>query len=265
MEQNQLSSGELVRESRSAVAGDDLDGFYGLGKAWMLWDDKGAWKIREGVEGCFYADLLRKHHVHSVIDVSAASGFHAITLARAGFVTAATDGFDGFVEAGERNVRESQLEIPFMRAAWSELPRVGMRLGSFDAAICLGSSLHHADSAGVDELFLNIGSVLNPSGKFIVEQRNYESLFRERPTLIDHPCGWRYTLDYPDAHTVVFHLEDDKRGLNTSTATTITFEHEVLQIAKGRGYALCEQYFDYGKHSDREQSWWIQYVFERFS
>jgi SAM-dependent methyltransferase len=265
MEQNPLPQHARVRNSQPLIAKDDLDGFYGQGKAWMLWDDKDAWKIREGVEGTFYADLLRKHGAHSVIDVSAASGFHAITLARAGFDTAATDGFAGFVVAGERNVKESQLDIPFMQAAWSELPRVGMQLGTFDAAICLGSSLHHADQAGVDELFQNIGSVLNPGGKFIVEQRNYERLFRERPSIIDHPCGWRYTLEYPDSRSVVFHLEDDRRGLNTSTATTITFEDEVLQIAKARGYALCERYCDYGTRSEREQSWWIQYVFERFS
>lgn len=263
MEQNQIPSNIVVHESSLVTAKDDLAGFYGKGKAWMLWDDKDAWKVREGLEGSFYADLMRKHNVHSVLDVSAASGFHAISLAKAGFATAAVDGFEGFVAAGERNARESELAIPFMHALWSELPRVGMRLGSFDAAICLGSSLHHTDKAGVDELFQNIGSVLNPGGKFVVEQRNYERLLEERPCIIDHPCGWRYTLEYPDSRTVVFHLKDEARGLNTSTVTTITFEDEVTQIARDRGYELCERYLDYGKHSDREQSWWIQYVFER--
>jgi hypothetical protein len=108
-----------------------------------------------------------------------------------------------------------------------------------------------------------VGAILHPGGKFIVEQRNYERLFKERPEIIDNPCGWRYTLEYPDERTVVFHLRDEARGLSTSTATTITFEDEVFQIAKERGCALRERYLDYGKHSNREQSWWFQYVFER--
>jgi SAM-dependent methyltransferase len=140
-----------------------------------------------------------------------------------------------------------------------------MQLGRFDAAICLGSSLHHVDEAGVAQLFQSVGSVLNHGGKFVVEQRNYERLFKERPTAINHPCGWRYTLEYPDSRTVIFYLRDEYRGLNTSAATTITFEDEVLEIARDCGYQLCERYLDYGKHADREQSWWIQYVFEKFA
>lgn len=265
MEQFQRHLGVNVTNLPATDARRDLKSFYGEGKAWTLWDDKEAWRIRETAEGNFYQDLLRKLDVESVIDVSAASGFHVINLARRGFRVAAVDGFEGFVAAGEKNAQAEGVIIPFMHAMWSDLPEVAARLGRFDSAICLGSSLHHTDQVGVKELFEKVGSLLNPSGKFIVEQRNYERLFRERPDVIDHPCGWRYALEYPDSRTVVFHLEDEKRGLNTSSVTTITFEQEIIDISKDSGYALCERYFDYGKHAEREQSWWIQYVFEKFS
>jgi SAM-dependent methyltransferase len=242
---------------------DDLTAFYGEGKAWMLWDDKEAWAIRSQVEGSFYADLLRKHAVCSVIDVAAASGFHVINLALAGFSAAAVDGFEGFVAAGRRNVEDAMLRIPFRKVLWGDLSADAGALGSFDSALCLGSSLHHTDGQGVAELFRNVRRLLNPGGKFIVEQRNYERLFRERPHRLDHPCGWSYSIDYPDSRTVMFHLKDARRGLNTSTATTITLEDELLSIANQAGYILSERYLDYGKRSDREQSWWIQYVFEK--
>lgn len=263
MEQNQFQSSSGWRDGSFSDRQDDLDRFYGQGKAWILWDDKEAWRLRGEIEGDFYSRLLSKHNISSVIDISAASGFHVISLARAGFITAAIDGFEGFVSAGRRNVEDAQLEIIFQHARWSDLASLAARIGTFDAAVCLGSSLHHTDQSGVGDLFRDIGCVLNPGAKFIVEQRNYERLFSERPESIDHPCGWRYALEYPDHRTVIFHLKDQARGLDTSTLTTITFENEMLQIAHAQGYSLRDTYYDYGKHSDRAQSWWIQYVFER--
>ncbi len=231
----------------------------------MLWDDKEAWAIRSQAEGTFYADLLHKYGARSVIDVAAASGFHVLNLALAGFSAAAVCGFEGFVAAGSRNVEDAMLTIPFRKVLWGDLPSDAGVLGSFDAALCLGSSLHHTDQEGVAELVRNVRMLLNPGGKFIVEQRNYERLFRESPERLDHPCGWSYSVDYPDSRTAMFHLKDARRCLDTLMATTITFADELLSIANQAGYALCERYLDYGKQSDREQSWWIQYAFEERS
>jgi|GEM_PF-6198001 len=167
----------------------ELDAFYGQGKASTLWNDKEAWAIRERAEEDFYAELLRRHGASSVLDVSAASGFHVIPLARAGFRAAATDGFEGFVTEGRKNVEDAGLTIPFLNVLWRDLPSIVSSVGTFDAALCLGSSLHHTDLSGVAELFQNMHALLNPNGKFIVEQRNYERLFQERPEHLAHPCG----------------------------------------------------------------------------
>ena len=47
--------------------------------------------------------------------------------------------------------------------------------------------MHHTDQVGVSDLFRDVGAILHPGGKFIVEQRNYERLFKERLEIIDNP------------------------------------------------------------------------------
>jgi len=60
MEQFQRHLGVNVANLPAADAHRDLKSFYGEGKAWTLWDDKEAWRMRETAEGNFYQDLLRK-------------------------------------------------------------------------------------------------------------------------------------------------------------------------------------------------------------
>jgi SAM-dependent methyltransferase len=248
---------EIVIEAES----NDLDAFYGRGGALQLWDDKEAWEIRTAQEANFYHEKLKQYDVKSVLDSSAASGFHAIGLAKAGFSVTAVDGFKPFVDAGIRNQQSFGVTFPYLYCPWTSLNSLN-NLGSFDAVLCLGASLHHTDREGVQNLFHNIQKLLAPNGVFIVEQRNYERLLAERLTRSTHPCGWRYEMEYTDdPHSMYFRLLDERRGINVRFHATLTLQSELLQLARSAGYKCLETCLDYGRTVQGSEASWIQYVF----
>lgn len=76
-----MNTAKTISDIQPLVAeAEDLEGFYGAGGALKLWDDKVAWRLRAACEGSFYEDILHKGGAKRVIDVAAASGFHAIGL-----------------------------------------------------------------------------------------------------------------------------------------------------------------------------------------
>lgn len=241
---------------------EDVQQFYSSGGALHLWDDKGAWQIRSTVEDGFYVTLLQRENVFKVLDIAAASGYHAIQLAKAGFNVSASDGLPEFVDAGVKNQTEINTFFPFICVPWSELHPSLFPGGAFDAVLCLGGSLHHVHLQGVYSLFLKIKSLLRNKGVFVVEQRNYERFFTEKPSEVSHPCGWKYHMRYHEPRTIEFTLKDPIRNIDASCTCTVTFESELIGIASDTGFTLKDCYYDYGKCSSKESASWIQYVFE---
>ena len=136
------------------------------------WDELIDWNKRKAGEDGFFENLLRSHGVHSVIDVSTGSGFHAVQLKQAGFEVVATDGSSTMLTKARANFRQRGLEIESHYLDWLELdPTV---LGTFDAVVCLGSSLCHVFAAH-DRLrvLARFRALLKPGGLLIVDQRNF--------------------------------------------------------------------------------------------
>ena len=258
-----MNTAKTLSDNRSREVGaEDLEGFYGAEGALKLWDDKAAWQLRAAYEGSFYKDILRQDGAKRVIDIAAASGFHAIALSQAGFSVTATDGLAAFVQAGILNQIETKTNFPFLHLPWSALTPQTFGETPFDAALCLGGSLHHTNQAGVLEMFSNISSILRRGGLFVVEQRNYEKLFAERPKTMTHPCGWTYNLTFVEPYTIGFHLVDTKRSLDVRCECIATFERELLLIAKRAGFGIKATFFDHGKTHERTNASWIEFIFE---
>ncbi|OPA91599.1 SAM-dependent methyltransferase [Pseudomonas fluorescens] len=136
------------------------------------WDDLIDWEKRKAGEKGFFENLLKRHGVKSVIDVSTGSGFHAVQLKQAGFDVVATDGSSTMLTKARANFRARGLDIESHYMDWQTLdPSV---LGHFDAVVCLGSSLCHVfaarDRISVLEKFR---ALLKPGGLLIVDQRNF--------------------------------------------------------------------------------------------
>jgi len=139
------------------------------------WDELIDWDKRAAGEGSFFVDLLSKLGAETVIDVSTGSGFHAVQLHKAGFNVLACDGSPTMVERARINAKSRGLDIPILQRDWLELdPR---RLGTFDAVLCLGSSLCHVfDKYDRHWVLRRFRQLLKPGGLLVVDQRNFRAI-----------------------------------------------------------------------------------------
>lgn len=139
------------------------------------WDELIDWDKRAIGEGSFFTDLLLSAGACSVLDVSTGSGFHAVQLKKAGFDVCASDGSQTMVDRARINFARHGLDIPLSCCDWNDLDPV--RLGTFDAVLCLGSSLCHVFAEHERLTVLQrFHSLLRPGGLLIVDQRNFQAI-----------------------------------------------------------------------------------------
>lgn len=136
------------------------------------WDELIDWEKRKAGENGFFEKLLRSHGVQSVIDVSTGSGFHAVQLKQAGFDVVATDGSSTMLTKARENFRQRGLNIQSHYMDWLALD--ASMLGTFDAVVCLGSSLCHVFEAHERlKVLEKFRALLKPEGLLVVDQRNF--------------------------------------------------------------------------------------------
>ena len=139
------------------------------------WDELIDWDKRAAGEGAFFSDQLLKAGACRVLDASTGTGFHAVQLRRAGFDVVACDGSPSMFERAKVNFARRGLDIPLLCLDWHRFdPRL---LGTFDAVVCLGSSLchifEHEERVEVLERFRRL---LKPGGLLLIDQRNFQAI-----------------------------------------------------------------------------------------
>ena len=143
------------------------------------WDELIDWEKRAAGEGAFFSDLLRQARAWRVLDVATGSGFHAAQLHKAGFDVTASDGSPTMVDRARCNLDRLGIGVPVHCHDWQALdPRV---LGTFDAVLCLGSSLCHVfDRQARIAALERFRRMLKPGGLLLVDQRNFEAILAGR-------------------------------------------------------------------------------------
>ncbi|HEX8596680.1 MAG TPA: class I SAM-dependent methyltransferase [Pseudomonas sp.] len=139
------------------------------------WDELIDWDKRAAGEGNFFSQLLSKSGAETVIDVATGSGFHAVQLCQAGFSVLACDGSPTMVERARSNVKSRGLDIPVLQRDWLELDH--RSLGTFDAVLCLGSSMCHVfDKGDRLQVLRRFRQLLKPGGLLLLDQRNFRAI-----------------------------------------------------------------------------------------
>jgi glycine/sarcosine N-methyltransferase len=139
------------------------------------WDELIDWDKRAIGEGSFFTDVLLNAGVCSVLDVSTGSGFHAVQLKKAGFDVRASDGSQTMVDRATVNFARHGVDIPLACCDWLDLDPA--QLGTFDAVLCLGSSLCHVFDEGERVAVLQrFRQLLRPGGLLVVDQRNFQAI-----------------------------------------------------------------------------------------
>ena len=140
------------------------------------WDDLIDWDRRADGESGFFASLLRKHGCERILDAACGTGFHSVTLARAGFDVVAADGHEEMLDKTQRNAKDHGVDLAgYHHADWRSL--TDDVPGTYDAVLCLGNAFTHLFTE--EERIQAMGQffgVLEPGGLAVIDQRNYDSI-----------------------------------------------------------------------------------------
>jgi len=141
------------------------------------WDDLIDWEGRAEGEAEFFAQLLNAYGVEHIADIACGTGYHSVTLAKAGFQVTATDGAKTMVQQTEANAKQHGVALADLRCVdWLKLKKE-FGEGAFDAVICLGNAFTHLfDHEARRDALAAIYAVLKPGGMAIIDHRNYDSI-----------------------------------------------------------------------------------------
>lgn len=137
------------------------------------WDELVDWTRRLEVEGAFLDQMISGCPPGgTVLDISCGTGFHAAHFLAAGYRVDAADGSAEMVERARANLSASVSDVRVERMPWQDLRP--MSVPRYDAVICLGSSLPHADAGLRAVLLRRIHQLLEPGGVLLVDHRNFD-------------------------------------------------------------------------------------------
>ncbi len=122
-----------------------------------------------------YAPLLEPRT--RVLDCAAGTGTLAVGLALAGFDVSASDASPEMVERTLALAQARGVDVRAEVRLWADL-----RGGPYDAVLCVGNSLTHADGRrGRRAALIAMQRVLRPGGLLVLTSRNWERTRAERP------------------------------------------------------------------------------------
>lgn len=139
------------------------------------------WDKRLAVELPFIEGQLAAIDAKKVLDVACGTGQHAIALARRGYEITGVDVSTRMIEKARENAEKAQTQARFIVAGFGELAACLEIDSSFDALLCLGSSLPHIPSPeALAPTLADFAAVLRPGGLLIVQNRNFDQVLLAR-------------------------------------------------------------------------------------
>jgi SAM-dependent methyltransferase len=136
------------------------------------------WDRRLANELPFIEAQLASVGARRVLDVAAGTGRHAIALAQRGYQVIGADVSAGMVQQARTNAKGAGLDLPFVQAGFGQV--AASDVGTFDAVLCLGSSLPHVQSLdALGPALQDFASVLRSDGLLLVQNRNFDRVLAE--------------------------------------------------------------------------------------
>ncbi|XP_063039741.1 glycine N-methyltransferase [Engraulis encrasicolus] len=185
-----MSVDSVFRTRSLGVAAVGLPDQYADGKAAKVWQLYiGDTRKRTEEYKTWIMGLLKRHNVHSILDVACGTGVDSIMLVEEGFKMVSVDASDKMLKYALKERWDRRKEPAFDQwvieeANWLTLKDDVQKPGSgFDAVICLGNSFAHlpdfkGDQSDQKLALHNIASMVKPGGILIIDHRNYDYILK---------------------------------------------------------------------------------------
>ncbi|MEJ2237242.1 MAG: class I SAM-dependent methyltransferase [Gemmatimonadales bacterium] len=177
----------------------------------------------------FFQELFEQFGVRHVLDCACGTGNDLYWLHEAGKSVVGADVSRPMLQRAGRNLDAYGIHIPLVRADFRASP---FRPGSFDAVLCLTTSLPHlADRDEVRAALRNMHGLLREGGVLVLSQGMTDKMLRDRPRFIPEinrtDMSRVFVIDYAD-ETVVIHVLDLVHEPGNQEFFVDSFEYIVL-------------------------------------
>jgi len=137
------------------------------------------WRVRLAAELPFLERQLKSVHAKRIVDAACGTGRHAIALAQRGYDVVGADPSAGMIRRARHNAQAEGAAVRFEVAGFGELhQKLG---GGFDALLCLGNSLPHANTPdALAAALADFAACLRADGLLLVQNRNFDRVLQHR-------------------------------------------------------------------------------------
>lgn len=216
---------------------------YGQGFA-ARWDELVDWTRRLSVEGNFLNRMIESAPGQTLLDIACGTGFHAAHFLAAGYQVDATDGSAEMVERARINLMAAGPGVRVEQMSWDDLrPLSAPR---YDAVICLGSSMPHADAHQRRILLSRIFDLLTPGGVLLVDHRNFDYTSKHQampPGRSVYAGNVKVSLVASDAASTTFGYQYADGFYRTLTVRSLGFD-ELRDDLRAAGFGRVESFGD---------------------
>ena len=117
-----------------------------------------------------------------VLDCACGTGLEAMALVRSGFRVTACDASESMVDHARQLFADAGVGVRVEQCTWDSL--ASTLPAGFDAVFCTGNSIAHCEEeAAMLEAFGGMRAVLGSAGVLVVESRDWERMYADRPRL----------------------------------------------------------------------------------
>lgn len=206
------------------------------------WDELIDWEKRYESENGFFRQILRENRVKNILDIACGTGFHTLTLSKAGFNVTGADGSANMLAKAMENAERFGLNnVRFVEAEWTCLSQAFLG-EKFDAIICLGNTFTH--------LFEEEQRVkaLKDDGIAIIDQRNYDMILDKgfRSKHQHYYLGETVNISAPDISDEAVKIRYEYGDGSVYWLTFSPIRQEYLTSLLGQaGFRQVERYGDF--------------------
>ena len=236
-----------------------------------LWGDFVGWDERiDGADLRFLTGQLIGATRKKILDASLGDGVDSIGLLKEGFKVTSNEIDVDYIRKALENSRKEGITLDLTQHNWLDIDK-HFSPNSFGSIICMGNSLTYLFDHN-DQLtaLQNFKTILQPNGRLIIDERNYQYFLDERKKILEGDFRYSGNIVYhgkkvharPTEITdslVVMEYEHEETGLKGYLHLYPFKKDELLGLLREAGFSEIEQYSDYEPGYNPEADFY-QYV-----